>query len=170
MKYYLAYGSNLNVRQMMHRCPGAKPVGTMVLEGYELLFKGSKTGSYLTIEKKIGGKVPVGIWQVSEQHEKALDRYEGFPVFYYKKEIPITEGKPLCTSCMRTDLSAFQANSMWTYVESATRILALMRPTFSKPSRKARRRRRYEDRGNHEPNLPGVRQGVSRSPSAIPSG
>ena len=46
MKYYLAYGSNLNVRQMMHRCPGAKPVGKMVLEGYELLFKGSKTGSY----------------------------------------------------------------------------------------------------------------------------
>ena len=93
MKYYLAYGSNLNVRQMMHRCPGAKPVGKMVLEGYELLFKGSKTGSYLTIEKKRGGKVPVGIWQVTEQHEKALDRYEGFPVFYYKKEIPITEGK-----------------------------------------------------------------------------
>lgn len=93
MKYYLAYGSNLNVRQMIHRCPGAKPVGTMVLEGYELLFKGSKTGSYLTIEKKQGGKVPVGIWQVSEQHEKALDRYEGVPVFYYKKEIPITEGR-----------------------------------------------------------------------------
>ena len=70
MKYYLAYGSNLNIKQMQMRCPGAKPVGTMVLEGYELLFKGSKTGSYLTIEKKIGGKVPVGIWQVSEQHEK----------------------------------------------------------------------------------------------------
>ena len=65
MKYYLAYGSNLNVRQMMHRCPGAKPVGKMVLEGYELLFKGSKTGSYLTIEKKRDGKVPVGIWQVT---------------------------------------------------------------------------------------------------------
>ena len=93
MKYYLAYGSNLNIRQMQMRCPGAKPVGTMVLEDYELLFKGSKTGSYLTIEKKKGGKVPVGIWQVSEQHEKALDRYEGFPAFYYKKEIPITEGR-----------------------------------------------------------------------------
>ena len=55
MKYYLAYGSNLNIRQMQMRCPGAKPVGTMVLKGYELLFKGSKTGSYLTIEKKKGG-------------------------------------------------------------------------------------------------------------------
>ena len=56
MKYYLAYGSNLNIRQMQMRCPGAKPVGTMVLEDYELLFKGSKTGSYLTIEKKKAGK------------------------------------------------------------------------------------------------------------------
>ena len=42
MKYYLAYGSNLNIRQMQMRCPGAKPVGTMVLEDYELLFKGDR--------------------------------------------------------------------------------------------------------------------------------
>ena len=80
MKYYLAYGSNLNIRQMQMRCPGARPVGTTVLQGYELLLKGSKTGSYLTIEKKRGGKVPGGIGQVTEQHEKALDRYEGVPV------------------------------------------------------------------------------------------
>ena len=103
MKYYLAYGSNLNIRQMQMRCPGARPVGTMVLKGYELLFKGSKTGSYLTIEKKRGGKVPVGIWQVTEQHEKALDRYEGFPVFYYKKEIPITEGRKAFVYIMHED-------------------------------------------------------------------
>ena len=89
MKYYLAYGSNLNVRQMMHRCPGAKPVGKMVLEGYELLFKGSKTGSYLTIERNEKGSVPVVIWEVTESDEKALDRYEGFPSFYYKKDIKV---------------------------------------------------------------------------------
>lgn len=41
-KYYLAYGSNLNIRQMALRCPTAKPVGTAVIEDYELLFKGSK--------------------------------------------------------------------------------------------------------------------------------
>ena len=43
-RYYLAYGSNLNRKQMEMRCPGAKVVGTALLEGYELLFKGSKTG------------------------------------------------------------------------------------------------------------------------------
>ena len=87
MKYYLAYGSNLNIRQMQMRCPGAKPVGTMVLEDYELLFKGSKTGSYLTIEEREGGTVPVVVWEVTESDEAALDRYEGFPSFYYKKDI-----------------------------------------------------------------------------------
>ena len=92
MKYYLAYGSNLNKDQMAYRCPGAIPVGTMMLEGYELLFKGNALG-VLTIEKKKGGKVPLGIWKVDAEHEKALDRYEGFPTLYYKKEIPIPGGK-----------------------------------------------------------------------------
>ena len=49
MKYYLAYGSNLSVRQMLHRCPDAVYVGTAEIPDYQLLFKGSKTGNYLTI-------------------------------------------------------------------------------------------------------------------------
>ena len=50
-RYYIAYGSNLNVRQMRMRCPHATILGTANLKGWELLFKGSKTGSYLTIEE-----------------------------------------------------------------------------------------------------------------------
>jgi hypothetical protein len=72
---------------MQMRCPYAKVVGTATLEGWELLFKGSKTGSYLTIEECEGGTVPVVVWEVAESDEVALDRYEGFPVFYYKKEL-----------------------------------------------------------------------------------
>lgn len=89
IKYYIAYGSNLNITQMRHRCPGALVVGTGYINDYQLLFKGSKTGSYLTIEKAEGCKVPVAIWKVNEEHEKTLDRYEGYPDFYYKKEIEI---------------------------------------------------------------------------------
>lgn len=88
-RYYLAYGSNLNVLQMRYRCPGAKIIGTAAIRNYELLFKGSRSGSYLTIEKKRGGKVPVAVWEVSFENERALDRYEGFPTFYYKKEMDI---------------------------------------------------------------------------------
>lgn len=88
-KYYLAYGSNLSVEQMCHRCPDAVYVGTAMIDGYELLFKGSQTGSYLTIEKKEGSKVPVLVWRISEADERNLDRYEGAPAFYYKKMMKV---------------------------------------------------------------------------------
>jgi len=89
MKYYLAYGSNLNLYQMKRRCPKAIPIGTAFIEGYELLFKGSKTGSYLTIEECEGSKVPVAVWKVEDSDEMNLDAYEGYPTFYYKKEMEI---------------------------------------------------------------------------------
>ncbi|MGI5965434.1 MAG: gamma-glutamylcyclotransferase family protein [Anaerotruncus rubiinfantis] len=91
-RYYIAYGSNLNVRQMTMRCPTARIIGTSEIHNYRLLFKGSKTGSYLTIEPEKGCSVPVAVWSVTDQDEWALDRYEGFPSFYYKKEmeLPIT--------------------------------------------------------------------------------
>lgn len=88
-RYYIAYGSNLNVPQMRMRCPHASILGTASLKGWELFFKGSKTGSYLTIEQSETGSVPVVIWEVTEKDEKALDRYEGFPTFYYKQEIKV---------------------------------------------------------------------------------
>ena len=86
-KYYLAYGSNLNVKQMRMRCPCATPIGTAEIPGYELLYKESKTGAYLTIEQKEGCSVPVGVWRVTGPDEARLDRYEGFPSFYYKKTL-----------------------------------------------------------------------------------
>lgn len=91
-RYYIAYGSNLNIRQMKLRCPTARVIGTAEVEGYELLFKGSRTGSYCTIEPKPGASVPVGVWEVTATDERALDRYEGYPSFYYKAEmkLPIT--------------------------------------------------------------------------------
>ena len=54
-RYYIAYGSNLNVAQMRRRCPTATILATANLKGWELLFKGSLTGSYLTIEKNERG-------------------------------------------------------------------------------------------------------------------
>lgn len=88
-RYYIAYGSNLNIAQMSTRCPDAELAGIAEIRDYELLFKGSKTGAYLTIEKKKGGIVPVGVWQVSRDDEKRLDRYEGYPAFYYKTDMKI---------------------------------------------------------------------------------
>ena len=87
--YYIAYGSNLNIYQMKFRCPSARPVGTSVIKGYELKYKGSLTGSYLTIEKKLGGIVPVGIWEITDEDLHNLDAYEGYPRFYYRREMKL---------------------------------------------------------------------------------
>lgn len=89
MKYYIAYGSNMDEKQMAYRCPNARLVGTSEVKDYELLFKGSKTGAYATIEKKKGSTVPVLIWEITEPDERSLDRYEGFPSFYYKKDLKV---------------------------------------------------------------------------------
>ena len=48
-KLYIAYGSNLNLKQMKYRCPTAKLVGKGIVENYELQFKGMPHCSYATI-------------------------------------------------------------------------------------------------------------------------
>lgn len=88
-KFYVSYGSNLNKRQMRVRCPHAKPYASGVLKDYELLFRGSKTGAYATVEPKKGASVPVGVWLIDEQDERFLDRYEGYPTFYYKTNVDV---------------------------------------------------------------------------------
>jgi len=93
-KYYIAYGSNLNLPQMKQRCPTAKVVGTAEIQDYELLFRGSKTGAYATIEPCVGSRVPVMIWSVKPKDEMALDRYEGYPRFYDKEAMALeVDGK-----------------------------------------------------------------------------
>ena len=88
-KLYIAYGSNMDEGQMAHRCPTARLLGQTEVEGYRLLFKGSLTGAYATIEPQEGGRVPVLLWEIGERDEAGLDRYEGFPSLYYKKDLTV---------------------------------------------------------------------------------
>lgn len=90
-KYYLAYGSNLNLLQMKARCKKAVPIGTSLLTNYRLVYKGSAPSyAYLTIEECEGSYVPVGIYEITYYDELSLDRYEGYPEFYEKCYVPIT--------------------------------------------------------------------------------
>lgn len=92
-KLYVAYGSNLNREQMRYRCPTAKFVGTGIIEGYELQFKGALHGACATIAPKEGAAVPVGIWTIQRADEKRLDLYEGYHEhghsFYDKEQIAV---------------------------------------------------------------------------------
>lgn len=104
-KIYIAYGSNMDEEQMAYRCPDAKLLGTGSLKGWQLLFKGSQTGAYATIEKAGGCEVPVLLWKISAADEKRLDRYEGFPAFYYKKDIWAVRDDVAGSPCVITGMA-----------------------------------------------------------------
>lgn len=87
-KYYIAYGSNLNKRQMQFRCPDAKFIGTGSIPNYQLLFRGGEN-AVATIEPLAGESVQFGLWKISERDEKNLDRYEGYPHLYEKQTFAI---------------------------------------------------------------------------------
>lgn len=84
---YVAYGSNLNMQQMSYRCPGATVAFTGYLMNWKLLYRGSRTGSYATVKRCRGNKVPVAVWNIDVKNEEALDLYEGYPRFYKKRNV-----------------------------------------------------------------------------------
>lgn len=88
-KLYIAYGSNLNLAQMAARCPSAKVYAKGVLNNWELVYRGSERNSHATIEKKSGSIVPVLVWEIQPIDEYQLDIYEGYPRYYFKKNIMV---------------------------------------------------------------------------------
>ena len=87
-KIYGAYGSNMNLEQMAHRCPFAKVIGTGTLENYKLTFRDRYKG-FANVEACGGNTVPIVLWEITEDCETALDVYEVFPNFYVKKTVDV---------------------------------------------------------------------------------
>lgn len=79
-KLYFGYGSNMNHNQMSFRCPTGQYVGSLHLRGWELAF-----GSHATIVPKRGASVPGALWLLEDSDIAALDRYEGYPVYYTRR-------------------------------------------------------------------------------------
>ena len=69
---------------MAERCPKASYLGSTILKDWRLLFK-----SVATIERKVGKNVPVGIFQITDECEKALDIYEDYPQLYDKRKVDV---------------------------------------------------------------------------------
>lgn len=88
-KLYIAYGSNLNLAQMAARCPSAEVYAKGVLNNWELVYRGSKANSHATIIRKPGSTVPVLVWEIQPEDEYWLDMYEGYPDYYFKKNIMV---------------------------------------------------------------------------------
>jgi len=88
VKLYGAYGSNMNLEQMSHRCPKAKVVGIGILKDYKLTFRGRYKG-VANIEPCKDKSVPIVLWEITKDCETALDLYEGYPNLYIKKEVEV---------------------------------------------------------------------------------
>ncbi len=85
MAIYIAYGANLNKKNMAVRSPDAIPVGSTNLLGYKLVFN-----NVASIVPSEHDSVPVGLWKISMQDERKLDVYEGYPNLYRKEYIDLS--------------------------------------------------------------------------------
>ena len=86
---YLAYGSNINLRQMKYRCPHSKVIGTAEIKDYELEFRG-----VATIVPKNGASVPILVWDLDKRDLPVLNKYEGHPHLYRQEKLNfLTDGK-----------------------------------------------------------------------------
>lgn len=79
-KLYIAYGSNLNKRAMLIRCPTAKSLGKFTLTKARLVFRG-----VADVEYDPNCEVPCGLWSINQADERALDVYEGVSSGFYSK-------------------------------------------------------------------------------------
>ena len=79
MKYF-AYASNLSKKQMLERCPDAKPLSTAVLPNYCVAFVGWSRkwrGAVASIKLKQGQRVRGAIYEITDACALRIDAYEG---------------------------------------------------------------------------------------------
>ena len=112
---YFAYGSNLHIEQMSRRCPAAVKVGVLVLPNTRLVFRG-----VADVISEDGVECPGGIWRITPECERALDRYEGFNPTnpdngMYTKEYVTMDGLP----DGETEIMLYTMNSRGIYPPSS---------------------------------------------------
>ncbi|MFC2002483.1 gamma-glutamylcyclotransferase family protein [Chloroflexota bacterium] len=76
---YFAYGSNLDKKQMLERCPDSKPMFIATLPNYQVVFAGWSRkwrGGVASIKAFRGVKVLGAIYEVTEECLRRLDKYE----------------------------------------------------------------------------------------------
>lgn len=98
--YYAAYGSNLDLRQMKRRCPTARRLAVGFVEDWTMDFCHMDGQAYATIRPARQERIPVLLWEIDEEAEKALDIYEAYPQLYYKTKMPVQLADGACVSAM----------------------------------------------------------------------
>ena len=88
MPLYAAYGSNMDPQRMMERCPHSPLRTTGWLLGWRLTFGGEDLGwdgALATIVEDPLEQVFVAVYDITEEDEAALDRWERADTGLYRK-------------------------------------------------------------------------------------
>ncbi|MFI5510342.1 poly-gamma-glutamate hydrolase family protein [Mycobacterium sp. NPDC051804] len=97
---YFAYGSNVCVRQMAQRCPGAVDPRPATLADHDWLIN---ERGVATVEQFDGSQVHGVMWQLTDNDLATLDSAEGVPVRYRRDRLTV-----------HTDDGSHQA---WVYID-----------------------------------------------------
>lgn len=90
---YFAYGVNVDCEGMAIRCPSAKPLGKATLKGYILRFRGGLANAERVLGDSQKAAVIGVLWRISKGNLQALDKFEGYPELYGRREVEvITDG------------------------------------------------------------------------------
>ena len=99
MKLYFAYGANLNKASMSLRCPQAVAYQPFELRGWQLDF-----AHHATIRPHPGRTVQGALWRITDDCERSLDAFEGYPS-YYTKRILEQDGREFMVYIMNPPLT-----------------------------------------------------------------
>lgn len=86
----------MSEEQMENRCHDNKLIGVAILEGYKFVYDGyssSRKGAVANIIEDTSEKVFGVLYEISENDEKKLDKCEGYPKAYNKKEVEVEDLK-----------------------------------------------------------------------------
>ena len=94
MRYYFAYGSNMDEKQMTFRCPGSQLVGRARLLAHSFLINERGVASVIPAQNGVTHGL---LWALTPADEEALDRYEGMAGGHYLKKVvavhPVDSGE-----------------------------------------------------------------------------
>ena len=119
MKFYFAYGANLSREGMAYRCPDATPYQKFTLRGWRLDF-----AHHATIVPHPGRSVEGALWKITEDCERSLDQFEGYPS-YYSKRILAQDGREFMVYIMNPPLTGSPGVGYLDILEQGSRDLNL---------------------------------------------
>ncbi|OGL47495.1 MAG: hypothetical protein A2161_11915 [Candidatus Schekmanbacteria bacterium RBG_13_48_7] len=81
--YYFAYGSNLDEKQMVFRCPEARFVGIALLENHRFIINDRGVATVITDAASV---VHGTVWELNETDLKSMDAFEGVQERLYDRK------------------------------------------------------------------------------------